>query len=35
MGVSPETLVKYEELQDLGEAQREYSRAVSEIKAAN
>jgi len=35
MGVSPEALVKYEELQDLGEAQRDYSRAVSEIKAAN
>ncbi|WP_245295081.1 polyamine ABC transporter substrate-binding protein [Pararhizobium antarcticum] len=35
MGMTPAELVGYEELQDLGEAQRDYSKAVSEIKAAN
>ncbi len=32
MGMTPAELVGYEELQDLGEAQRDYSKAVSEIK---
>ncbi len=35
MKMTPEELVKFELLRDLGPAQREYSRAVSEIKAAN
>lgn len=35
MKMSPETLLSYEQLRDVGEAQRLYSRTVSEIKAAN
>ncbi|WP_245292847.1 polyamine ABC transporter substrate-binding protein [Pararhizobium arenae] len=35
MGMTPAELTKYELLRDLGDAQKEYSRAVSEIKAAN
>ncbi|MDQ0321117.1 spermidine/putrescine transport system substrate-binding protein [Pararhizobium capsulatum DSM 1112] len=35
MGMSPAELTKYELLRDLGDAQKDYSRAVSEIKAAN
>lgn len=35
MGISPETLMGFEQLRDVGEAQRDYSRIVSEIKAAN
>lgn len=35
MGMTPTELTGYQELQDLGEAQRDYARAVSEIKAAN
>lgn len=35
MGMTPEELLGYEQLRDVGEAQRAYSRAVSEIKAAN
>ncbi len=35
MNMPPEELVKYELLRDLGPAQKDYSRAVSEIKAAN
>jgi spermidine/putrescine transport system substrate-binding protein len=35
MGMSPAELVKYELLRDLGPAMKDYSRAVSEIKAAN
>lgn len=35
MGISPDTLLGYEQLRDVGEAQRAYSRTVSEIKAAN
>ncbi|UWQ92416.1 spermidine/putrescine ABC transporter substrate-binding protein [Aliisedimentitalea scapharcae] len=35
MGLTPDTLVGYEQLRDVGEATRAYSRAVSEIKAAN
>lgn len=35
MGMSAAELVKYELLRDLGAAQKDYSRAVSEIKAAN
>ena len=35
MGMTPEELTKYELLRDLGAAQRDYSRIVSEIKAAN
>lgn len=35
MGMSAEALMGYEQLRDVGEAQRAYSRAVSEIKAAN
>ncbi|MBO3758481.1 spermidine/putrescine ABC transporter substrate-binding protein [Ciceribacter sp. L1K22] len=35
MAMTPEELTKYELLRDLGNAQRDYSRIVSEIKAAN
>lgn len=35
MGMTPAELIKYELLRDLGAAQKDYSRAVSEIKAAN
>jgi spermidine/putrescine transport system substrate-binding protein len=35
MGMTPAELTKYELLRDLGDAQKEYSRAVSEIKAVN
>jgi spermidine/putrescine transport system substrate-binding protein len=35
MGMTPAELTKYELLRDLGAAQKDYSRAVSEIKAAN
>jgi spermidine/putrescine transport system substrate-binding protein len=34
-GDAVETLVKFEQLQDVGEAQRDYSKIVSEIKAAH
>lgn len=34
MTISPETLLGYEQLRDVGKAQRLYSRTVSEIKAA-
>ncbi len=35
MGMTPAELTKYELLRDLGPASKDYSRAVSEIKAAN
>lgn len=35
MGIGPDELLGYEQLRDVGEAQRDYSRTVSEIKAAN
>lgn len=35
MAMTPDELMKYQLMRDLGPAQREYSRAVSEIKAAN
>ena len=35
MGMTPADLTQYELLRDLGQAQRDYSRIVSEIKAAN
>lgn len=35
MGMTPAELVKFELLRDLGDAQKDYSRVVSEIKAAN
>lgn len=35
MGMGPDQLLGYEQLRDVGEAQRAYSRTVSEIKAAN
>ncbi|KAA2314273.1 spermidine/putrescine ABC transporter substrate-binding protein [Pseudooceanicola sediminis] len=35
MGITPEDLLGYEQLLDVGEAQRAYSRIVSEIKAAD
>jgi spermidine/putrescine transport system substrate-binding protein len=35
MGMTPTELLAFEQLLDVGEAQRAYSRAVSEIKAAN
>ncbi|QYX55988.1 spermidine/putrescine ABC transporter substrate-binding protein [Roseovarius sp. SCSIO 43702] len=35
MGMSPAEMMQYEQLRDVGEAQRDYSRTVSEIKAAN
>ena len=34
MAMSPADLLKYEQLRDVGEAQRRYARTVSEIKAA-
>ncbi|NIZ11902.1 spermidine/putrescine ABC transporter substrate-binding protein [Phaeobacter sp. HF9A] len=34
MAISPEELITYEQLRDVGEAQRLYARTVSEIKAA-
>ena len=33
--MTPADLIQYELLRDLGQAQRDYSRIVSEIKAAN
>ncbi|MDH6266250.1 spermidine/putrescine transport system substrate-binding protein [Rhizobium sp. SG_E_25_P2] len=35
MGMTPAELTKFELLRDLGDAQKDYSKAVSEIKAAN
>ncbi len=35
MGMTPDSLVGYEQLRDVGDATRAYSRIVSEIKAAN
>ena len=35
MGMKPEQLMSYEQLRDVGEAQRAYARIVSEIKASN
>ena len=35
MAMSPAEMLRFEQLRDVGEAQRAYSRAVSEIKAAN
>ncbi len=35
MAFKPADMLKYEQLRDVGEAQRDYSRIVSEIKAAN
>ena len=35
MGMAPADLLKFEQLRDVGAAQRDYSRIVSEIKAAN
>ncbi len=35
MGIQPDQLMGYEQLRDVGQAQRAYSRIVSEIKAAN
>ncbi len=35
MAMKPADMLKYEQLRDVGDAQREYSRIVSEIKAAN
>lgn len=35
MGISPDALIGYEQLRDVGEATRAYARAVSEIKAAD
>ena len=35
MGITPDTLLSYEQLRDVGDATRSYARAVSEIKAAN
>jgi len=35
LGMTPDELLAHEQLRDLGEAQRAYSRIVSEIKAAN
>ena len=35
MGMKPADMMEYEQLRDVGEAQRGYSRVVSEIKAAN
>lgn len=35
MGMAPADMLKYEQLRDVGAAQRDYSRIVSEIKAAN
>ncbi|MEM6371551.1 MAG: spermidine/putrescine ABC transporter substrate-binding protein [Pseudomonadota bacterium] len=35
MGMAPEDMLQFEQLRDVGQAQRDYSRLVSEIKAAN
>lgn len=35
MGMAPAEMLKFEQLRDVGAAQRDYSRIVSEIKAAN
>ncbi len=35
MGMVPEDMLKFEQLRDVGEAQRAYARLVSEIRAAN
>lgn len=35
MGMDPSEMLKFEQLRDVGAAQRDYSRLVSEIKAAN
>ena len=35
MGMTPADMLKFEQLRDVAEAQRDYSRIVSEIKAAN
>lgn len=35
MGMTPDNLIAFEQLRDVGEATRSYARAVSEIKAAN
>ena len=35
MGMSPADMIAFEQLRDVGDAQRDYSRIVSEIKAAN
>jgi len=35
MGMSPDEMLKFEQLRDVGAAQRDYSRLVSEIKASN
>lgn len=35
MGMAPADMLKFEQLRDVGAAQRDYSRIVSEIKAAN
>lgn len=35
MGISPEQLLSYEQLRDVGDAQRDYARIVSQIKASN
>ena len=35
MGMSPVEMLKFEQLRDVGAAQRDYSRLVSEIKASN
>ena len=35
MGYSPDELLGYEQLRDVGEAQRDYARIVSEIRAAD
>jgi spermidine/putrescine transport system substrate-binding protein len=35
MGMAPEDMLKFEQLRDVGDAQRAYARLVSEIRAAN
>ncbi|MGF1563243.1 MAG: spermidine/putrescine ABC transporter substrate-binding protein [Geminicoccaceae bacterium] len=35
LGITPEELLAFEQLRDVGEAQRDYARIVSEIKAAD
>lgn len=35
MGMTPAEMVKFEQLRDVGEAQRDYARTVNEIRAAN
>ncbi|MEM9844930.1 MAG: ABC transporter substrate-binding protein, partial [Pseudomonadota bacterium] len=35
MGMAPEEMLKFEQLRDVGEAQRAYARLVSEIRAAD